>query len=153
MRTEISAAIRRTEGWGTWELNISHPSVNPEAITSVMNLVPDVAHKIGDPVVSKIGRASGSTHTWSRWIYRIPFDEGENAQSQFTDLVDRISQKSDELNELLGLEGERSVFARASNCECAMTMVSSGLLLALAQSNIEFGFEFLQGQVKSDASA
>ena len=138
--------MQQKGGRGSWELQISDPKVDPNKISRVLGLEPNKTVRAGEPIITPSGDETGSIHSWSKWIYRIPFEPGEAAELALADLVDYFSNKYEMLSELLTDDAYIELYARASNCDYIMTMISPAIIQQLAKCNMRYGYEFFQGQ-------
>lgn len=91
-------------------LRITHPSIDPDKISTILNLKPSVTHRVGENRKTPKGRQLDGVYTHTYWNYKLPNDSIESLSNLIDSMNQRLVENKKFLVDLVEAGGEIEYF-------------------------------------------
>lgn len=127
-------------------LRISHPSIDPEEISSFLGLDPILKWKVGDKRVSPTGRTLSGLRSESFWVYEPHGDSKISSNTQYIEdyliiLTTQLSQHKAFLTYIAESGGSIEYFIGIFSEYSIGSTFSAKLLKQISDLNIDLSFD------------
>ena len=124
--------------------SMSHPTMDPQAITDCLGMEPDVSQKFGETITTPEGKKLNGGYKFTKWSVRESGLSSEALLERLSALVDFLGMKEDSMISLHKEGALCSIHFNLANPQSIGFIIPTELVEKMAKLKISFGVEIFR---------